>query len=116
MGFNSAFKGLKLFKKPGNGRLNNLNNLSDPSRPQCVNKYVISNGSECLGSLLSVKPCGVKHKTNTTTVIWSLLCLLLFRSKVFILFSYAECREGVWGIGGAVLFILEVRIIGRYAL
>jgi len=33
MGFNSAFKGLKLFKKPGNGRLNNLN---DPSRPQCV--------------------------------------------------------------------------------
>ena len=25
MGFNSAFKGLKLFKKPGNGRLNNLN-------------------------------------------------------------------------------------------
>jgi len=25
MGFNSAFKGLKLFKNPGNGRLNNLN-------------------------------------------------------------------------------------------
>jgi len=25
MGFNSAFKGLKLFKKPENGRLNNLN-------------------------------------------------------------------------------------------
>jgi len=25
MGFNSAFKGLKLKKKPGNGRLNNLN-------------------------------------------------------------------------------------------
>ena len=25
MGFNSAFKGLKLFKKPGNRRLNNLN-------------------------------------------------------------------------------------------
>jgi len=25
MGFNSAFKGLKLLKKPGNGRLNNLN-------------------------------------------------------------------------------------------
>jgi len=33
MGFNSAFKGLKLFKTPGNGRLNNLN---DPSRPQYV--------------------------------------------------------------------------------
>jgi len=30
MGFNSAFKGLKLLKKPGNGRLNNLNNLNDP--------------------------------------------------------------------------------------
>jgi len=28
MGFNSAFKGLKLLKKnPGNGRLNNLNDL-----------------------------------------------------------------------------------------
>jgi len=25
MGFNSAFKGLKLLKTPGNGRLNNLN-------------------------------------------------------------------------------------------
>ena len=35
MGFNSAFKGLKLFKNPGNGRLNNLN---DPDRPQCVKK------------------------------------------------------------------------------
>ena len=33
MGFNSAFKGLKLFKNPGNGR---LNNLIDPDRPQCV--------------------------------------------------------------------------------
>jgi hypothetical protein len=84
-----------------------------------LTKYIISNGSECLGSILVVKPCGVKPKTNTTTVIWSLLCLLLlllFRSKIFILFIYAECREGVWGIGGAVPFILEVRIIGRYAL
>jgi len=34
MGFNSAFKGLKLLKTPGNRRLNNLN---DPNRPQCVN-------------------------------------------------------------------------------
>ena len=25
MGFNSAFKGLKIIKNPGNGRLNNLN-------------------------------------------------------------------------------------------
>jgi len=25
MGFNSAFKGLKVLKNPGNGRLNNLN-------------------------------------------------------------------------------------------
>jgi len=39
MGFNSAFKGLKLLKKkPGNGRLNNLNH---PSRPQCVKAAVI---------------------------------------------------------------------------
>ena len=30
MGFNSAFKGLKLLKTTGNGRLNNLNNLNDP--------------------------------------------------------------------------------------
>ena len=35
MGFNSAFKGLKLLKNPGNGRLNNLN---DPDRPQCVKR------------------------------------------------------------------------------
>jgi len=27
MGFNSAFKGLKLLRKPGNGRLKNLNDL-----------------------------------------------------------------------------------------
>ena len=32
MGFNSAFK---IVKNPGNGHLNNLN---DPSRPQCVKK------------------------------------------------------------------------------
>jgi len=25
MGFNSAFKGVKIVKNPGNGRLNNLN-------------------------------------------------------------------------------------------
>ena len=40
MGFNSAFKGLKLFKKtPGNGRLNNLN---DPDRPHCVKMRNVS--------------------------------------------------------------------------
>ena len=42
MGFNSAFKGLKLLKKPGNGRLNNLNNLNDPDRPQCVKMEAVS--------------------------------------------------------------------------
>jgi len=37
MGFNSAFKVLKLLKKEtGNGRLNNLN---DPDLPQCVKTY-----------------------------------------------------------------------------
>jgi len=36
MGFNSAFKGLKLLKNPGSGRLHNLN---DPNRPQCVKKF-----------------------------------------------------------------------------
>ena len=35
MGFNSAFKGLKSLKNPGNGRLNNLN---VPDRPQCVKR------------------------------------------------------------------------------
>ena len=37
MGFNSVSKWAKIVKKknPGNGRLNNLN---DPSRPQCVKK------------------------------------------------------------------------------
>jgi len=40
MGFNLAFKGLKLFKKtPGTRRLNNLN---DPSRSQCVNNMQVS--------------------------------------------------------------------------
>jgi len=40
MGFNSAFKGLKILKTTGNGRLNNLN---DPSRPQRIknNKFVL---------------------------------------------------------------------------
>ena len=37
MGFNSAFKGLKLLKNPGNGRLNNLNDpvLNVLMREQC---------------------------------------------------------------------------------
>jgi len=35
MGFNSAFKGLKLLK-PRERRLNNLN---DPDRPQCADNY-----------------------------------------------------------------------------
>ena len=39
MGFNSAFKGLKLLKNAGNGRLNNLND--PPPHPQCVNSSVI---------------------------------------------------------------------------
>jgi len=38
MGFNSAFKELKFLNTPGNGRLNNLN---DPSRPQCVNTFTM---------------------------------------------------------------------------
>ena len=38
MGFNSAFKGLTLLKTPGNGRLNNLNDLN---RPQCVKELKI---------------------------------------------------------------------------
>jgi len=37
MGFNSAFKGVKIVKNPGNGRLNNLN---DP-HPQCVKKFTL---------------------------------------------------------------------------
>jgi len=39
MGFNSAFKRLKLLKTPGTGCLNNLN---DPNRPQCVKLYQVS--------------------------------------------------------------------------
>jgi len=35
MGFNLAFKVLKLLKTPVTGVLNNLN---DPNRPQCVKK------------------------------------------------------------------------------
>jgi len=40
MGFNSAFKVLKLLKTPWNGRLNNLN---DPDRPQCVKLLCFKN-------------------------------------------------------------------------
>jgi len=36
MGFNSAFKGLKLLKTPGNGRLNNLN---DPVLSVLTKRY-----------------------------------------------------------------------------
>ena len=41
MGFNSAFKGLKLLKKPGNGRLNNLNDpfLNVLKKASSVNDY-----------------------------------------------------------------------------
>ena len=53
MGFNSAFKGLKLLKNPGNGRLNNLNDpvlnvliltievhTESPCTLICIYKYV----------------------------------------------------------------------------
>jgi len=51
MGFNSAFKGLKLLKKPGNGRLNNLNSpvlnvlecfQVSPDRPSDTNAIKIN--------------------------------------------------------------------------
>ena len=46
MGFNSAFKGLKLLKTPGNGRLNNLN---DPVL-NVLTKAIV-------GSVCMVKDC-----------------------------------------------------------
>ena len=54
MGFNSAFKGLKLLKKnPGNGRLNNLN---DP-----VLNVLTSQNSEDLKAKVN---CPVLNKTD----------------------------------------------------
>ena len=41
MGFNSAFKGLKLLKNPGNGRLNNLNDPILNVLSECVRFYVL---------------------------------------------------------------------------
>jgi len=52
MGFNSAFKGLKLLKTFGNGRLNNLN---DPDRPQCVKMVNLLNLLARLLMLVNVK-------------------------------------------------------------
>ena len=43
MGFNSAFKGLKIVKNPGNGRLNNFNdpvlNVLIYSKVSCINIF-----------------------------------------------------------------------------
>jgi hypothetical protein len=40
MGFNSAFKGLKLLKTPGKGRLNNLNDpVLNVLRQHCKDKH-----------------------------------------------------------------------------
>jgi hypothetical protein len=39
MGFNSAFKGLKVVKNPGNGRLNNLN---DPVLNVLIKQFIHS--------------------------------------------------------------------------
>jgi len=43
MGYNSAFKGLKLLKSPGNGRLNNLNDpvLNVLRVAKCVGHYIL---------------------------------------------------------------------------
>jgi len=54
MGFNSAFKGLKLLKKtPGNGRFNNLN---DPNLPQRVNRLDVSNDA-CVSTMTFQTKC-----------------------------------------------------------
>jgi len=52
MGFNSAFKGLKIVKKnPGNGRLNNLNdpvlNVLINFEEETVGNWVQSTDSPC---------------------------------------------------------------------
>jgi len=39
MGFNSAFKGLKLLKNPGNGRLNDFNDLVLKKQSPTVSVY-----------------------------------------------------------------------------
>jgi len=75
MGFNSAFKGLKTVKNPGNGRLNNLN---DP----VLNVLTISFGrtpETCSAAVLSA--CGQEGKISTRDV--ALVIFLLDFPKVF---------------------------------
>jgi hypothetical protein len=72
MGFNSAFKGLKLLKTPGNERLNNLN---DP----------ILNVLNCIGSneaklqnvymCFSIKISYFRRHTLHSTVLLGLFCI-----------------------------------------
>jgi len=68
MGFNSAFKGLKLLKTPGTGVLNNLN---DPSRSQCVNVSHI--WCSCLLHPRFISSCCTKLSFCTATCFNRLL-------------------------------------------
>jgi len=62
MGFNSAFKGLKLLKTPGNGRLNNLN---DPVLNVLINLVTLTSVLHVLG-----QPHARQYKnfTNENTI------------------------------------------------
>jgi hypothetical protein len=68
MGFNSAFKGLKLLKTPGTGRLNNLNDpvldvLSDRQKDLARKMYKLL----CSGHVLRNT---VFHNTHVTSWTW----------------------------------------------
>jgi len=54
MGFNSAFKGLKLLKTPGNGRLNNLNDPVLNVLAQCKSTFLPRNQKYILWPHLSL--------------------------------------------------------------
>jgi len=65
MGFNSAFKGLKLLKTPGNGRLNNLNDpVLNVLSSVCILALVIQRASHIFPPSYYIIICG--HSRSTT--------------------------------------------------
>ena len=75
MGFNSAFKGLKLLKKTGNGRLNNLNNLNGPVLN--VLKYIINSEVHFVGHayiVVLVNARKVEHMKLIGDEIFEVIC------------------------------------------
>ena len=82
MGFNSAFKGLKLLKKPGNGRLNNLN---DPVLNVLKSGNDLNNAYEFI-SYTTQRPGNIRYKVYSATVFSE-------ERPLFILCTMTVCAE-----------------------